>query len=463
MNKAIIMALALFLLCSVAAFAAGTQDSGSTSATMSGSGEKTAIQEYKPDFVFPSEPVKITYWDYFDERPNRIKLEKEIAKEYEAIHPNVKIEVVNIPWVGYKAKYETAFVAGTQPDLITWFPGTTSPKGYTHPAPEWAEKYVRDNFSKNAILKCEYDGKIWGWAGNIDVGQMIYYNTDMYNEAGVGEPESLTLPEYVEIMKKTTKYDSNKDIIQGGYGIRYFGERGGIWDKFRKFGYAFVDDGGGFTWNMDYTDVIFDSAEHIEALDFFRKMVFDWKVASVKFPKPSEAFKLGLAASTYRESWMYADLDQTAPDLNYKIIPVANGAAPLGKYEVGQGFSASHVTQVSTTRPELIDLAWDVSLFFTTQENDLKIAEIQGSLPHRTENMDTDYVRGLPYGATAQVMMLEREPSRIESEPYGINSEIQYFGGEAVELVLTGQKDAATAAKEAAEKAREVIKKARNQ
>ena len=403
----------------------------------------------------------MTLWDYYDERPDRIRWLKEKAKEYQTLHPNVKLTVVNIPWVGWKAKYLSAFQAGTGPDIATWDPAMAVPMGEGVPAPDWAARLIEEKYTDASITSMAFEGKYWGWPSQMDAGQMLYYNTTMY-EAGGLNPDAppKTLPQLVEAMKKTTKKDADGTIIQGGWAIRYFGDVPSIAGKWSKFLWAFWDCQNGYSFNEDYSDVTFEEPAYTEALQFYKDMVWTWKVASNQMPKPVEAFQLGLAAMTNRESFMVGHLNREAPDLKFKIAPLVNGAPPYGKYVVGTSLRVGgQMMMVTTTKYP--DVSWDISLWLNNDKHDLVLAEMQGGLPLRKSSMTSSYVQNeIPYGKTAEIMFA-RPASRIEIDPWGIGSEVRHQLGAAVEAVINGTAEPGPALKEAAVKARAVIAKAK--
>jgi multiple sugar transport system substrate-binding protein len=449
----------MLLLAGVTAWAGGTQETPQGT-TMAADREKTPIEIYNPGFAYPTEPIKLTVWDYYDERPDRIAWEKEKAKEYETLHPNVSITVVNIPWVGWQAKYLSAFQAGTGPDVCTWDISLSVATGHPVPAPAWAVKLIEEKYSDAALQKMQSEGKYWGWPSQLDVGQMLYYNTKMYREGGLNpDAPPKTLPELVEAMKKTTKYDGTGEIIQGGWAIRYFGDVPSIADKWSMFLMCFWDGQQGRYFTEDYGDVLYENPEYAEALQLYQDMVYKWKVASTKMPKPVEAFQLGLTAMTNRESFMIGHLNREAPDLEFAIAPAVNGAAPYGKYQVGTALSPGQSMMV--TSKNYPDISWDFSLWLNNEENDLTLARMQGGLPTYKANMQSDYVKEeIPYGKVAETVFA-RPPLRVEVDPWGIKNEVQHHLGDAVVAVITQKADPKTAAAEAAIQARAVIAKAK--
>lgn len=298
-----------------------------------------------------------------------------------------------------------------------------------------------------------FDGQYWGWPSQVDVGQMLYYNTDMFSEVGLSKAPA-TLPELMDAARKLTKRQGDQ-ITRGGYAVRYFGERGGLLDKFKPFAWCYTDATVGWVWNQDYTDVLYNQPQYLDALKFYADMVHKEKVASIQFPKPVEAFSLGLAAMTNRESFMIGHLKDNAPNINFAVAPLVNGAPPYGKYEVGYSASAGQMMMVTSKKyPEI---AWDFSMFLNNKENDLRLAQVQGTLPGWSTNLQSDYVQNeVPYGKIADVYA-KRPTPRIEVDPWGIGHEVNEAFAEGVEMALIGQKTPEKAMEEAIQKGRSII------
>ena len=61
-------------------------------------------------------PVELTFWTHT--HPPMIDLNKELIREYEAKHPNVKIKYEQIPNTEFNTKMLTALSNGSGPDII---------------------------------------------------------------------------------------------------------------------------------------------------------------------------------------------------------------------------------------------------------------------------------------------------------------------------------------------------------
>ena len=383
-------AILFLFMCFIGAsvFAAGASDEG----TEAGSGIKTPIERYNPGFVFPTERIQLDYWHVLGTREGFHELVREMADEYESIHPNVTINIRDVPNAQQRAIFTTAFEANTAADVV-WIEAQL---GLLHdgllPAPDWAVKMMEETFTDYALSLSKVDGTYYGWSGaEVDVGQMLYYRKDLFREAGL-DPENppTTLEEMLEAAKALTKFDSSGNMTQAGIALRYAGGPQGIGDKFSKYAAAFMDTQSEFFYNADYSDVMFDSEAWIAAAQFYQDLIFKDKVSNTTLPTPINAFAQGLAAMTNRESFFAGWLASNAPDAEYGIAPMVNG-----DYETGaMPWLAFQGVTVNAENP---DVAWDFNMFLVEPQNELQIVKNNGGMSRYKQFQDDPYFKTLPY------------------------------------------------------------------
>src|SRR5512133_284675 len=113
------MLLALGLLLAACAPAATTEAPVATT-------EAPAAATTVAPTAAAAEPVTITFWHGYNADTETPFLEKTIIPAFEAAHPNIKVEAVNIPYDQFHQKLITAMAGGTAPDLarldIIWVP-----------------------------------------------------------------------------------------------------------------------------------------------------------------------------------------------------------------------------------------------------------------------------------------------------------------------------------------------------
>ncbi len=388
--KKLLVLMLMMLIAAGVVFASGSTDE--EIAVPAENRVKTPIERYNSGFEFPTDKIELDYWHVLGSREGFHELVREIADEYENIHPNVKINIRDVPNGQQRAIWTTAFEAGTAPDL-GWIEAQL---GLMHdgmmPAPDWAIKMMEESFTDYALSLCKVDGTYYGWNGaEVDVGQMLYYRKDLFREAGL-DPENppSTLDEMVEAAKVLTKFDADGNMTQAGIALRYAGGPQGIGDKFSKYAAAFLNTEKEFFYVTDYSDIIFDSQGWIDAAQFYQDLIFKYKVSNTILPTPMNAFAQGLAAMTNRESFFAGWLDANAPDAEYGIAPLVSGDYPTG----AMPWLALQGVTVNSENP---DVAWDFNMFLVEPENEIRIVKNNGGMSRYKKFQDDPYFKTLPY------------------------------------------------------------------
>ena len=147
----------------------------------------------------PAGPVTITFWHGYNADVETPFLENTIIPAFEAAHPNIKVEDVNIPYDQFHQKLITAIAGGTAPDLarldIIW-------------VPEFADMGALANLSdtmsdfdtyKNAVfpgpLSTTYmNGSYYGLPLDTNT-RVLVYSKDLFQKAGIDNPPT-TIDEF---------------------------------------------------------------------------------------------------------------------------------------------------------------------------------------------------------------------------------------------------------------------------
>jgi multiple sugar transport system substrate-binding protein len=420
--------------------------------------EKTPIEIYNPGFTFPTERIVLDYWHAMDSRPGFHDLLVKIADDYNAIHPNVTINIRRIPNSQQRTIWGAAFESRSAPDVCFVEAQVGLLNNGLRPAPDWAVKMMEEIFTPFAMSLSQIDGVSYGWiSSEVDAGQMLYYRKDLFREAGL-DPDKppLTIDELIEYAKKLTKTDARGNITQAGIALRYAGGAQGIGDKFSKLAGVYVDTSKEFFYNSDYTDVILDSEGWIKTAQLYQDLVFKHKVTNTALPIPIEAVGQGLAAMTFRESFFAGWLNENYPDAEYGIAPYVDG-----EYQTGaMPFMAIQGVSVDSKNP---DVAWDFNMFLVNRENELAITKNNGGFSRYKDSQDDPFFRTLPYYDVFQTMTKEK-PIVVNpyADPNALVAELEAKVGEVATRMLTDENaDAATLMREVAEYGRAQLREAR--
>ena len=111
---------------------------------------------------------------------------REMVPEFEARHPDIKVEVQQVPWTAAHEKLLTAYVGNSTPDAAqlgnTWVPEFVSLHALApldgRIAPELAADSFAGVWDTNVL-----DGKTWGVPWYVDT-RLIFYRTDLVAAAG---------------------------------------------------------------------------------------------------------------------------------------------------------------------------------------------------------------------------------------------------------------------------------------
>lgn len=206
--------------------------------TTSGFGCKITDKETKDAM----KPITLTYWRVFD-GPDAFD---EIITNYKTLHPFVTIEYRKLRYEEYEKELLNALAEDRGPDIFsihnTWIrkyktkiapmPETTTmaypvTKGTVKKEviPElrttrsFTTREIKDNFvevvNKDVILE---DDKIYGLPLSVDT-LALFYNKDLLNNAGISEVPAYWNRDLLQAVKKMTKQDPKRGLIQSGIAL----------------------------------------------------------------------------------------------------------------------------------------------------------------------------------------------------------------------------------------------------
>jgi multiple sugar transport system substrate-binding protein len=167
----------------------------------------------------PAGPVTITFWHGYNADTETPFFEKTIIPAFEASHPNIKVQAVNIPYDQFHQKLLTALAGGTAPDLarldIIWIP-EFGDLGALAPLDE-----VMSDFStyKDAVfpgpLSTNFlNGHYYGLPLDTNT-RVLVYNKDVFKAAGIETPPA-TIDEFLTDCAKIKALGSDRYCFADG-------------------------------------------------------------------------------------------------------------------------------------------------------------------------------------------------------------------------------------------------------
>jgi len=248
-----------------------------------------------------------------------------------------KVVILNLPYyLEYKPKLAAMAKAGSPPDvaretdLLPWL-------DYAIDLKPLVEKYTGMKFEEwldnvsfyKAGFKKLYEkyGKVIGIPYTSDA-HAIFYNKEIFKKAGIEPPKDRpwTIDEWYAAMKKIKQSGAARYALV--YDFSPY--------RFSNLLYVF----GGGIWDREGKNIIIDSKESIEALEFFVKLHDEDLIPKAVWltgDAPAKYFQNGLAAMYVSGTWMLAQLrEQLKFDWGVIMWPYKRERAVMtgGKYIV---------------------------------------------------------------------------------------------------------------------------------
>ncbi len=284
--------------------------------------------------IKPANPKKYTInleiWGLFDDSD----VYNEIFEAYRKVNPNVgKITYKKLNVDTYKKDLIDALASGQGPDIFlvhnNWVPIMAS-KIYPAPPAILNEQQFRQNFVDVAAQDFILDGLVGAVPLSID-SLGLFYNKDLFNEAGITSPPQ-DWNEFMTDARKLTKIDAQGQITQAGAAmgtavninratdilnllmLQTKTEMVDIEGKKATFDKYVNRDGTSYSpgenaWNF-YTQFATQGSSSVP---------YTW---NSKLHYSVDAFSEGTLGMMFNYSWQIPVLASKSPKLNYGIAPV---------------------------------------------------------------------------------------------------------------------------------------------
>lgn len=153
------------------------------------------------------EKVTLTLWIFEGEE----EILPKFKSGFEAANPNVTLEITLIPEDLYGTKLDTAFAAGSPPDIAYMFERRWLKAGAFLPLDDVLTTNNIDvaGFSQGPLGACQFDGKLYCVGSYL--GQVVLlYDKQSFDDASLPYPsatEPMSVDEYAEVAAKLAKPD----------------------------------------------------------------------------------------------------------------------------------------------------------------------------------------------------------------------------------------------------------------
>lgn len=305
--------------------------------------------------------IELSYWGVWDEAGYL----EPIIKDFQALHPNIKIKYTRYRYQEYEQKLLEAWAEDRGPDIYS-IPASWLLKYQSRitPQPDTVKlafqevkktlgkteistvvrtvPIFRPSDIKNKFVDVVYDdviigNKVYGLPYSVDT-LALFYNRELLDRAGVAVPPS-TWQELIEASKKITQIDLNNNPIQAGIAL---GTAGNVDHAVDIVSLLMIQNG---TTMMEGGQVAFHQTSREEkgyspasvALTFYTdfadplKEVYCW---NSRQPDALDAFISGRLAMMFGYSYHLPVIKGRAPKLDFGITPMPQiqGAAKAINY-----------------------------------------------------------------------------------------------------------------------------------
>ncbi|HET9722239.1 MAG TPA: sugar ABC transporter substrate-binding protein [Actinomycetota bacterium] len=166
--------------------------------------------------VTGGEPVTLTLWAFEGEEA----FFPTLKERFEADHPNITLEITEIPEDNYATKVDTALAAGRPPDMGLTYEQRWFKAGAVLPLDDLIEAKSIDltTYNQNAMSGCRFEDHVY-CLGSYTGAVLLFYNKELFDAAGVPYPsatEPMTIDEFATVAAQVSQ--PNQDLAKRVWG-----------------------------------------------------------------------------------------------------------------------------------------------------------------------------------------------------------------------------------------------------
>ncbi len=268
-----------------------------------------------------SAPVTITFWDAYNAQVEVPYMNKTIIPEFEAQHPNIKVQEVNVPYNQFNQKLITAIAGGSSPDLarvdIIWTPQFAS-MGALVPLDQSMSDFstFKGAVFPGPLSTNSWQGHYYGLPLDTNT-RVLIYNKDIFSQAGIANPPT-TMDEFSADCAKIKALGPNHYCFADG-GTYGWAVGPWIW----SFGGAFTDP------TLTKATGYLNGPQTVAAYTFLKNAITNGYVDPAGFTGGNVDTYGGLAkgeiAMVTDGPWFPSIFDKQFPNVKYGMAPFPSG------------------------------------------------------------------------------------------------------------------------------------------
>lgn len=333
---------------------------------------KTTAPEAGAPELKPEEGAKLVVWESKDERAYTDAVIKAFTEKY-----GVEVTLEEVNPTDQAGKLAQDGPSGMAADVVM-FPhdnlGRVAAANLVLPNDKF-EAETRDQNTEAAIQGVSFNDVLYGYPRAAET-YLLYYNKDLIKEA----PKSFE--EVIEFSKTYTDKSKNK------YGIMW--ETGNLY-----FNYPFLASNGGYIFGSDGTDIAdigLNNEGAVKSMEVFSslKEILPIKSGDITPDIKRGLFTSGELAMDINGPWELGGYKEALGDkLGVAPIPTISGQPAISL----SGIKAWYVNSYS----QYPNAARLFANFATSEEAQLQLSELVGSVPTNKKAQESDQIKNDPY------------------------------------------------------------------
>ncbi len=332
-----------------------------------------------------SAPVTITFWDTYNAQAEVPYVNKTIIPAFEAQHPNIKVQEVNVPYGQFTQKLVTALAGGSAPDVasidIIWTPQFAS-MGVLVPLDQSLSDF---STFKAAVFPGPLSTNFWqghNYGLPLDTNtRVLIYNKDIFQQAGIANPP-LTMDEFLADCAKIKALGPNHYCFADD-GI-YYGWAVGPWVW--SFGGSLTDT------TLTRATGYLNGSQTVAAYTFLKNAIDKGYIEPSGFTGGGVDQRGGLAkgeiAMILDGPWFPSIFDKQFPNVKYGMAPFPSGSG--GSISVVGGEDIAEFQQSKNK-----EAATEFLRFMLSVDTQIKMAAV-GDMPVLTAADQADNLSKMP-------------------------------------------------------------------
>lgn len=248
--------------------------------------------------------LHVADWGGASSDPNMMRFERNVAAEWQRLHPNIRVQQEHIPGSGeYVSKMLTAFVAGTEPDVMSLDASSAAAFIENHTLRDLTPLVKQENldisvYYPNVLDMARRGDSLYALPADF-TPMMLYYNKRLFDKAGIPYPkDGWTWADFRDACRKLTVTPSGAmHPTQYGFQAENWMPGWIMW-LWQNGGDALTPDGKRATGALN-------SPVTIEAIQFFADLIKERLAPSLSQTQAQGAdpFNSGLVAMKISGHW----------------------------------------------------------------------------------------------------------------------------------------------------------------